>query len=88
MEKERLPIDTARAKAAIERGRRSRWWLRKGSMKSGFKYVDASGNRITDDAGLERIKSLVIPPAWRYVRISPFAATSLQAVGMDTTGRV
>jgi len=57
-------------------------------MKSGFKYLDASGNRITDEAGLERIKSLVIPPAWRFVRISPFAATSLQAVGMDTTGRV
>jgi DNA topoisomerase-1 len=88
MEKERLPIDTARAKAAIERGRRSGWWLRKGSMKSGFKYLDASENRITDEAGLERIKSLVIPPAWRFVRISPFAATSLQAVGMDTTGRV
>jgi len=81
-------IQITKVKAAIERGRRSRWWLRKGSMKSGFKYLDASGNRITDEAGLERIKSLVIPPAWRFVRISPFAATSLQAVGMDTTGRV
>jgi DNA topoisomerase-1 len=37
---------------------------------------------------LERIKSLVIPPAWRHVRISPSASGRVQAVGMDTTGRV
>jgi DNA topoisomerase-1 len=30
----------------------------------------------------------VIPPAWRHVRISPSASGRVQAVGMDTTGRV
>src|SRR5512141_432071 len=81
-------FDTAKAKAIIEKGRRARWWRRTGSMKSGFAYVDANGKKITDPESLERIKSIVIPPAWKYVRISPFAGSSLQAVGMDTTGRV
>lgn len=81
-------FDIERARQTIEKGRRSRWWIRKGTMKSGFHYVDASGNRITDPAQLERIRSLVIPPAWRYVRISPSHSSSLQVVGMDTTGRV
>jgi DNA topoisomerase I len=85
---EKQPIDTSRAKAAIERGRRARWWRRKGTMKCGFSYVDADGRKITDETSLERIKALVIPPAWRFVRISPFAGSALQAVGMDTTGRV
>lgn len=85
---EQPKIDTTRAKAAIERGRRARWWRRKGSMKSGFSYIDVAGKKISDEAALERIKSLVIPPAWRFVRISPFPGSSLQAVGMDTTGRV
>jgi DNA topoisomerase-1 len=57
-------------------------------MKRGFAYVDTNGKKITDPGSLERIKSIVIPPAWKYVRISPFAGSSLQAVGMDTTGRV
>lgn len=57
-------------------------------MKSGFHYVDADGQKITDDTHLERIKALVIPPAWKHVRISPTRGSRLQAVGMDTTGRV
>jgi DNA topoisomerase-1 len=81
-------FDPAKAKAIIEKGRRAKWWRRVGSMGRGFSYVDASGKRITNPEDLERIKSIVIPPAWKYVRISPFAGSSLQAVGMDTTGRV
>ncbi len=80
-------FDTAKAKVAIEKGRRARWWQRKGTMARGFSYVDSSGKRVTAEVDLERIKALVIPPAWKHVRISPFAGSSLQAVGMDTTGR-
>lgn len=81
-------FDTRKAKEIIEKGKRARWWKRQGSKTKGFRYVDFGGKPITDEKHLERIKSLVIPPAWKYVRISPFATSNLQAVGMDTTGRI
>jgi len=81
-------FDVAKARQMIEKGRRSKWWIRRGSMKRGFHYVDAAGTKITDEVQLERIKALVIPPAWKFVRIAPLAGSRLQAVGMDTTGRV
>lgn len=85
----RKPIfDLKKAKLSIERGRRRRWWRRKGSMARGFYYVDADDRKISDDEQLARIKGLVIPPAWRFVRISPASGGRLQAVGIDTTGRI
>lgn len=80
-------FDKKKARETIERGRRAKWWLRRGSKSRGFYYADSNGRRITDESSLERIRALVIPPAWSCVRISPFASSSLQAVGMDTTGR-
>jgi DNA topoisomerase-1 len=62
-------------------------WTRKGRRKP-FRYVDSRGNRITDPAALERLESLVIPPAWREVWISPQASAKLQATGVDSAGRV
>lgn len=88
MTKNTAIFDTGKTKEIIEKGKRARWWKRQGSKSRGFKYVDAGGKTITDEKHLERIKSLVIPPAWKYVRISPFASNNLQAVGMDTTGRI
>jgi DNA topoisomerase IB len=61
-------------------------WRRVGS-RGRFRYLDARGNRITDPAKLERIESLVIPPAWRDVRISPRPKARLQATGLDAAGR-
>ena len=61
-------------------------WTRKGSAGR-FRYYDARGNRITDEAKLERIRKLVIPPAWRDVWISPRADAKLQATGIDGAGR-
>ena len=81
-------FDPVKAKAAIEKGRRANWWKRKGTMARGFSYIDAQGKKIIAEADLARIKALVIPPAWKYIRISPFAGSGIQAVGMDTTGRV
>ena len=80
--------DMEKAKEAIERGRRGKWWRRVGSKSRGFKYTNAEGKPISANEELERINSLVIPPAWKYVRICPSAGGRLQAVGMDTTGRV
>jgi DNA topoisomerase-1 len=61
-------------------------WRREGS-RGRFRYVDARGNRITDEDKLERIGTLVIPPAWKDVWISPNPSAKLQATGVDAAGR-
>ena len=60
-------------------------WRRLGRKR--FRYVDARGNQITDEAELERIRDLVIPPAWEDVWISPNPGAKLQATGIDAAGR-
>lgn len=86
---EKKPIfDVEKARLSIETGKRGKWWRRKGEKAKGFKYFDKDGRQITDEASLEHIKSLVIPPAWKHVRISPTKSSSLQALGMDTNGRI
>jgi DNA topoisomerase-1 len=52
-----------------------------------FGYRDASGRAVRDRATLERIRSLVIPPAWTKVWIAPRANAHLQATGRDARGR-
>ena len=79
---ERSPVEI------VERGIRARWWRRRGSKRQGFMYEDAAGRSITDAAELERIALLVIPPAWEHVRICPSARGRIQAIGIDTSGRV
>ena len=54
---------------------------------SGFVFLDKDGERITDRAEVERIRSLAIPPAWEDVWISPYANGHIQAVGTDDAGR-
>jgi DNA topoisomerase I len=61
-------------------------WRRVGSRRH-FRYEDAKGRRITDKEQLERIESLVIPPAWKDVWISPRPGAKLQATGVDAAGR-
>lgn len=81
-------FDKTKARETIEKGRRAKWWQRKGAKSRGFFYTDHTGKKITGEAALDRIKSLVIPPAWSHVRISPSPGSRVQAVGMDTTGRI
>lgn len=81
-------FDAKKAFESITKGKRAKWWQRKGSKSKGFKYLDKDGKAVKDEQHLERIKSLVIPPAWKYVRISPSSNSDLQVVGMDTSGRV
>lgn len=88
MTKPKPQFDKTKARETIEKGRRAKWWERKGSKSKGFFYADSAGKKITGEDALERIKTLVIPPAWRHVRISPSASSRIQAVGMDTTGRI
>ncbi|MGI8468152.1 MAG: DNA topoisomerase IB [Pyrinomonadaceae bacterium] len=87
-ERKTTKFDMAIARQKIEQGKRGKWWRKTGGKTSGFKYSDKNEKIISDERDLERIKSLAIPPAWKYVRISPLASSSLQAIGMDTTGRI
>lgn len=52
-----------------------------------FYYTDAGGRRIRDQATLNRLRSLAIPPAWTEVWISPDAQGHIQATGRDARGR-
>jgi DNA topoisomerase I len=53
----------------------------------GFVYRDVEGKRITDRAELDRLRRLVIPPAWTDVWVSPDPRGHLQATGRDAKGR-
>ena len=61
--------------------------FRREGSRGRFRYVDARGNRVTEEEKLERIKSLVIPPAWQEVWIAGTATSKLQATGVDAAGR-
>lgn len=61
---------------AIKRIRRGR----------GFQYRDPQGRPLDEQTRL-RVESLVIPPAWREVWISPEPNGHIQAVGTDEAGR-
>ncbi|MBZ9632493.1 DNA topoisomerase IB [Salegentibacter sp. LM13S] len=52
----------------------------------GFSYL-YKGDRIKDDKTIDRIKSLVIPPAWESVRITHLKKGHLQVVGRDEKNR-
>lgn len=61
-------------------------FTRKGAGR-GFVYLDQEGKRLNDPEVGERIKALVIPPAWRDVWICPYPNGHMQAVGIDAAGR-
>ena len=53
----------------------------------GFEYLGPTGERIKDRATLDRIRELVIPPAWTDVWVCPWPQGHIQAVGTDAAGR-
>jgi DNA topoisomerase-1 len=56
-------------------------------LRNGFRYVDADGAPVEDEATLGRIKSLAIPPAWTEVWICPWENGHIQATGRDAKNR-
>ncbi|HLE48220.1 MAG TPA: DNA topoisomerase IB [Candidatus Thermoplasmatota archaeon] len=52
-----------------------------------FAFLDAEGNVLRNKEHLARIKSLVIPPAWEKVWISPDPRGHIQVTGIDARGR-
>jgi DNA topoisomerase-1 len=65
---------------------RRRGWRRVGSRRR-FRYLDSRGRTIRDEAQIERVEALRIPPAWKDVWISSNARAKLQATGTDAAGR-
>jgi DNA topoisomerase IB len=53
----------------------------------GFTYLDRDGERITDPEVVDRIRGLVIPPAWTDVWICEDPRGHIQATGLDVRGR-
>ncbi len=68
---------------AIPRGQ----GIRRRAAGNGFTYLDENDNTIHDEDVSKRIHSLVIPPAWTSVWISPDPDSHIQAVGRDARGR-
>ena len=54
---------------------------------AGFTFRSATGRAIRDARTLDRIRGLVIPPAWTDVWIAADARAHIQATGRDAAGR-
>jgi DNA topoisomerase-1 len=57
------------------------------ATKAGFEFRGPDSSQVDDEATLERIRSLVIPPAWTDVWICASPTGHLQATGRDARGR-
>ena len=60
-------------------------WTRRRAGR-GFTYLDEHGRRLPEEDA-QRVRELVIPPAWRDVWVTPYPHGHLQAVGTDDAGR-
>jgi len=61
--------------------------LRRERRGDGFAYYKPDGSEVRDEATLERIRKLAIPPAYEDVWICARANGHLQATGRDARGR-
>jgi DNA topoisomerase-1 len=62
-------------------------WIRREGPKTRFRYLHADGRAVKDARTLERIRTLVIPPAWTDVHIAASARAEIQAWGIDAKQR-
>ena len=85
-----VPAATAEAIAATDELRYSsdsEPGISRRKAGSGFYYVDRNGRRVKDEAALQRIRKLAVPPAYRDVWICRDARGHIQATGIDARGR-
>ncbi len=61
--------------------------IRRYMTDHGFDYVKPGGDPVDDAPTLDRIRKLVIPPAWTDVWICPTERGHIQATGRDAKGR-
>jgi DNA topoisomerase I len=78
-------IEVARAAGLVYVSDRQPGFTRKKRGKT-FHYFDGN-QRLTDPGHLERIRKLVLPPAWQKVWICKKPKGHLQATGLDKMGR-
>ena len=62
--------------------------IRREKLRNGFRFLHPGGQLVRNAATLKRIQSLVIPPAWTSVWISPRENSHIQATGRDAKGRI
>ena len=61
--------------------------IRRRRFGRGFRYFGPDGRPVRDPGERERIRRLVVPPAWRDVWICPDPHGHIQAIGRDARGR-
>jgi len=61
--------------------------IRRRRSGTGFSYIRPDGQPVRDEATMDRIRKLAVPPAWTDVWISPDPRGHIQAVGRDQKGR-
>jgi DNA topoisomerase-1 len=85
------PLSTDVLQSAIEAGLRyvsgSGPCIQRIRAGKGFRYIGPDGKPLRDPQEIQRVRSLVIPPAWSNVWICPSPHGHLQAVGWDVKGR-
>src|SRR6188768_2785803 len=79
------PVATAKAMQLVYVNSKDEGIERTGAGK-GFKYL-LHNKTVKDKSTLKRIRSLVIPPAWKNVWICRIAEGHLQATGLDIRNR-
>ena len=71
----------------VRKGKSIRYYLEDTEITDKDIKITGKDNEITDKDTLERIKRLVIPPAWEEVWICSLKDGHLQVTGLDTVGR-
>jgi DNA topoisomerase IB len=80
-------VSTADIVAGLVRSDLTSAGIRRRRCGKGFRYFAADGTPLTDPETLNRVRALVIPPAWEDVWICPQPDGHIQAVGTDAAGR-
>lgn len=80
------PLETAKA-AGLRYVTDEKPGIRRRRSGKGFTYTLPNGTTVRDKATLQRIKSLVIPPAYEKVWICTDPNGHIQATGLDVRGR-
>jgi DNA topoisomerase-1 len=90
-EPDQEPLKTDPAKAAKDIGLRyvndAMPGIKRRRTGRSFSFYDHTGQKIGDPDVIKRIRSLVLPPAWKDVWICRYPNGHLQATGIDARGR-
>jgi DNA topoisomerase I len=81
------PLEDAARAAGLSYISADRPGIRREPKGDSFTYFKPDGKPLADEAALERIRKLAIPPAWTDVWICTRADGHLQATGRDARGR-